>query len=309
MAIQLLRYPYKKILESDDYLQIDVVKYEAPGTDRQPGSLALNTSDQTYANLGDDKSKFILSVILPIPDNISDSNSAKWGAGEVGPLSAALTDVAVGGIQEGFPGAISRTTDILNLFKNSLNTGTGQAAIQAKMANLALRVALGTGAPDVLSRVGGIQFNQNIELLFSGVNLREPFVFTFDMTPRSEREAREIKEIIRSFKKYSAVSKGNDTGGAAGLFLKAPQVFRVRYMSGGKNHPFLNKFKICALQQITTNYTASGTYAIYPDATPVHMNMTLVFQELTPIYYEDYLTQNEPEGIPKGSDDGIGVGF
>ena len=309
MAIKLLRYPFKKIRDSDDYLQIDVVEYKAPGTDRQPGSLALNTSDQTYANLGDNKLQFLLSVILPIPDNISDSNSAKWGAGEVGPLSAAIADVAVGGMQEGFPGAASRTTDILKLLKESLNTGIGQAAIQAKIANIAVRVLQPNGAPDLLSRAGGIQFNQNIELLFSGVSLREPFVFTFDMAPRSEREAREIKDIIRSFKKYSAVSKGNDTGGAAGLFLKAPQVFRVRYMSGGKKHPFLNKFKICALQQITTNYTASGTYATYPDATPVNMNMTLVFQELTPIYYEDYLTQNEPEGIPKGSDDGIGVGF
>jgi hypothetical protein len=60
-------------------------------------------------------------------------------------------------------------------------------------------------------------------------------------------------------------------------------------MSGGKPHPFLNQFKICALNAMSVNYTASGTYATYSDATPVHMQMTLTFQELTPIYREDYI--------------------
>ena len=82
-----------------------------------------------------------------------------------------------------------------------------------------------------------------------------------------------------------------ETGAAAGLFLKSPSVFRLKYMSGGQPHPYLNTFKICALTGTTVNYTASGTYATYSDATPVHMNMTLQFQELTPIYHEDYVDQ------------------
>ena len=60
-------------------------------------------------------------------------------------------------------------------------------------------------------------------------------------------------------------------------------------MSGGKPHPYLNVFKICALTGMTVNYTGSGTYATYSDATPVHMQMGLIFQELTPIYREDYV--------------------
>ena len=63
-------------------------------------------------------------------------------------------------------------------------------------------------------------------------------------------------------------------------------------MSGGKSHPFLNQFKICALTNMSVNYTGSGTYATYSDATPVHMVMTLAFQELTPIYNEDYVNKD-----------------
>jgi hypothetical protein len=43
---------------------------------------------------------------------------------------------------------------------------------------------------------------------------------------------------------------------------------------------------------MSVNYTGSGTYATYSDATPVHMVMTLTFQELTPIYREDYVESN-----------------
>ena len=59
-------------------------------------------------------------------------------------------------------------------------------------------------------------------------------------------------------------------------------------MKGGDAHPFLNAFKACALSNMTVNYSASGTYATYDDGTPVHMNMSLKFQELNPIYAEDY---------------------
>jgi len=46
------------------------------------------------------------------------------------------------------------------------------------------------------------------------------------------------------------------------------------------------------LNTMSVNYTGSGTYATYSDATPVHMVMTLTFQELTPIYREDYVESN-----------------
>lgn len=297
----MLRYPYKKIESSDDYLQIDIVEYKAPGLATQSAtSFALNSSDQTYAS----KANIIETIFLPMPDGIEDSNVAKWGDGSMGPTEAGLANIATRGITD--------PSKIVEELKNTgtkiagaLNSGIGQQAVMLGTISAAIqRFKGGESGQNYLERGAGITFNQNIELLFSGVELREGFSFSFDMVPRSEKEADEIKKIIRSFKKYSSVRKGSDLGGAAGLFLKAPQVFRIRYMSGGKPHPFLHKFKICALLSMSVNYTGSGTYATYADATPVHMRLTLSFQELTPIYYEDYLTRDE-----NGSDDGIGVGY
>ena len=63
-------------------------------------------------------------------------------------------------------------------------------------------------------------------------------------------------------------------------------------MNGKNPHPFLHQFKICALTTMSVEYTASGTYATYSDATPVHMKMNLSFNELTPIYREDYANKD-----------------
>ena len=39
---------------------------------------------------------------------------------------------------------------------------------------------------------------------------------------------------------------------------------------------------------MNVNYSADGVHATYHDETPVSMTMDLSFQELTPVYNEDY---------------------
>ena len=46
---------------------------------------------------------------------------------------------------------------------------------------------------------------------------------------------------------------------------------------------------------MSVNYTGSGQYSTFSDTTPVHMILTLQFQELSPIYAEDY--ENIAEGV------------
>lgn len=127
--------------------------------------------------------------------------------------------------------------------------------------------------------------------------MRPAFNFTFDMVPRDNKESAVIKTIIRTFKKNMTPQKGTPDQNGGGLFVSAPNVFKLEYMSGGRQHPFLHTFKPCALTQMSVNYNGSRQYATYADATPVHMQLTLQFQELSPIYAEDY----------KSTD--IGVGY
>jgi hypothetical protein len=291
MVTKTFRYPLKNIDASDDYLQIESLDYVPPGLNLSATSFAQNSSD----DVGYGKKTIRGTVILPIPEGIQDSNSAGWGEGKMGPFQAAALGAGMDVVSGGNL-VTSATKAVENLFKKATaasQTAIGQDALQTFFASEATKALLGgSDFNQNLSRATGAVFNSNTELLFSGVSLRSGFSFSFDLVPRSKKESDEIKDIIRFFKSESAAQKGAAGGDAAGLFLKSPSVFRLRYMSGGKPHPFLNQFKICALNAMSVNYTASGTYATYSDATPVHMQMTLTFQELTPIYREDYVESN-----------------
>lgn len=295
------RYPLTKLTTSDDYLKITFLEYKAPGLGYSPGTLSLRSSDDVYANVGDtnDKPKVWGTVILPIPDDIKDSNSVSWGQGSMGPLQAAAAAVGEGLLSSrNFEDIKSNVAAGLEKFLGAASSGTTQRMTKGAIVGLMANILSGknTETSEFTSRFAGAVFNSNIELLFSGITLRQPFTFAYDIVPRSEREAAEVKNIIKKFKIHSAAKKGTVAEGAAGLFLKAPEVFKIEYMSGGSPHPYLNRFKMCALMNITVNYTGSGTYATYSDATPVHMIMALTFRELTPIYAEDYETGTGSQG-------------
>ena len=289
------RYPLKNIDKSDDFLKIQSFEYVPPGLNLSLNTFAQGSSDDRVESGGYGPKKIRGTVILPIPEGIQDSNQVSWGGGQMDPLQTATLGAAmkIVGENELVAGTASAVTELFNKLRAASQTALGQNTTQTFFATEATKALTGSGDfQQNLSRQSGTVFNSNIELLFSGVSLRAGFSFDFNMIPRSKKESDQIKDIIRFFKSEMAAKKGAETGAAAGLFIKSPSVFKLQYMSGGKSHPFLNQFKICALTNMTVNYTGSGTYATYSDATPVHMVMTLAFQELTPIYNEDYVNKD-----------------
>ena len=82
----------------------------------------------------------------------------------------------------------------------------------------------------LLGRATGEILNQNLELLFDSVNLRSfPFAVTF--SPRNQKEALRVKHIIRALKSSMAAKKQKSEG-QGGIFLKAPDVFHLKYLFG-----------------------------------------------------------------------------
>lgn len=279
-----IRYPLKKLLSSDDYVQIDIYRY-APG--------GLNFANNFRLPSGGTAGTLEQSIILPMPQTLPDNNqSAQWGKNELGPLEIAAAGAFMNTMDSSnpFKGLYDSIVQLGTDFASAAQTGVGQGAIMSSIVAAAIKQAtLGQGdVGTYLSRSGGITFNQNVELLFTGVDLRPAFAFTFDMVPRSAEETQAIKTIIKLLKRAMSPSRGASGGAGAGLFITAPRVFNVKYKSGINDHPFLNKFKTCALQTMSVDFTPDGTYATYTDATPVHIKLSLQFQELTPIFREDY---------------------
>jgi hypothetical protein len=294
----IYRYPLKRLENNTDYVKIDAYKYEPPGLNlltEGPFSFAQNSSDDTYRSIGSKKIEG--TVILPVPQSVpTNTQSTSWGEGKMGPGATTALGIAQGTLEgDNFFGDLGSSLVKAALgIKDATTTAVGQKTVQSFFASAAVGQLLGQDTfNDVLARQTGAVFNENIELLFRGLNLRAPFQFGFDLAPRDADEARQIRDMVVFLKKAMSARKGAENGGAAGLFLKAPNVFKVQYMSGGKPHPYLNKFKICALTDLALNFTGSNTYATYSDGTPVHMNLGMTFQELTPIYAQDYPERNE----------------
>jgi hypothetical protein len=283
-----LRYPLKKINASDDYLQILVVKYAPPGVQTSADNLIQKTSTQASSN---NLKSPLYQILLPMPQGIGDSNMVTWGDDSLNPIAAA----AAGGAVDAMKGNVKSLADFVKGMQNVATSGNGQSAVTSYMAAQAVNNFGGNiSGESILTRSTGKILNPNMELLFKGVQLRS-FNFSFNLAPRDEKEAASVKNIIRTFKKSMAPKTSSGTG--AGLFVDSPDIFQLEYKSGNKKHPFLNSFKPCALLNMAVDYTASGAYATYEDATPVHMKLTLSFQELNPIYYSDY------------ADSDIGVGY
>ena len=252
------------------------------------------------------KEHHIYYVELPIPQDVNDNNSVTWGDDTANILQLAGLAVAQKVLTQNPGQSFDEAKNALTqgIFDGAAgmikDEGVKQGIVAALTGKAFDTFGANINANSALGRATGMTLNSNLELLFDSVNLRS-FPFSMNFSPRSPEESMMVKHIIRAFKSSMAAKKGTKPGeaGQGGIFLRAPDVFQLRYLHRGKDHPFLNSFKHCALTGMQVNYTNAGTYASYEDGTPVSISMNLTFKELNPIYFEDYeeFSANDDKGV------------
>ena len=273
-----------------------------PFTGKEKPGLKFSTTDAN-SRMGNSPNRLMKYLIeLPIPQDLTDSNSITWGDDRVNAVELAGLAVAQNAMA-GNVGEAARTS--AQAAVTALQTGIEipglnadtQAAVQAALSGAAIG-ALGSNVSpqSVISRSTGQILNNNLELLFKGVNLRS-FPYSITFSPRGPTEANVVKQIIRRLKASMAPKAGEFNGSAQGIFIKSPDVFQLRFLKDDTDHPFLHAFKLCALTGMSVNYTNAGTYTSYEDGTPVNIRMSLTFKELNPIYHEDYQTDGAGPGV------------
>ena len=313
-ATGVLRYPYEAITEETDYLQLAVYSYDTSGYgtgNLTAGNNFVNQNVYSAQNIagGVNKNKVLGEggiIMLPMPSNIEDSNSVSYDGDTLNGIVAAglnaydtmTGDIVTQNQNNGGQIDIAGTLEKMggNLVKGAKGffeqVGDKELILKALSAQALNVFGANVSINSLLARSGGKILNPNMELLFNNVTLRT-FRFTFKMTPRDENEATAIKSIIRSLKKNMAAKRVGENNG---LFLKTPNIFELTYMKGNKKHPFLNRFKPCALSDMSVNYTGDNVYATYGDGTPVSMILNLTFKELVPVYEDDYTDSALDEG-------------
>lgn len=267
-----IRYPID-IDTNQDVVQFDMLEYRPSLSSATSGGLG------SIARPKVESATSIASAFLSIPGNIQDQNSASWGGGEMTPLQAEALKLAYNAISGGAKGVgdyLSQAKSNLELDGQELKTAiTGYFAGQAA----------GVGE-QALQRTSGAVFNPNLELLFNGPSLR-PFSFNFLLAPRSSDESEAAVDVIRFFKQGMSPIRSKSH-----LFLKSPNTFRIKYLHKNGEHRFLNKFKECALLSVGVNYTPNTNYATFRDGGMVAYQLTLSFQELEPVFNDDYKNDN-----------------
>ena len=317
----VLRYPLEAMTEHTDYLQIDIERYVPIGSNyvNAPGDDNRYVTGNSFTNRAGRRSAQGLStkplvndgtILLPIPSNLQDTNNVTYDASSMNGLQAVGASAVTQLFDEfakDIPGAITdanKRSELLSRMQvagmqkvRDVVSGVGNVETATQFFNKQLAAsAISLFGPQVtasqlLQRANGEIINPHMELLFNGPTLRN-FRFSFRLAPRNEREAEQVRLIIRAFKRNMAPKATGGTVGSGTWFLKTPNVFKLRYRSGRKNHPFLNKFKQCFMTDMQTTYTGEGVYSTYEDGTPVSMTLDVAFKEIQPIYDIDY--DNDP---------------
>ena len=266
------------------------------------GNIATSIAPETFKMINNgasdqlQKMSHIYYVELPIPQDVNDSNTVTWGDDSLNILQLAGLAVAQKALTQRPGQTFDEAKNLLTkgIFQASseFDEGTKQGIVAAVTGKAIDNLGGNISVNSAIGRATGMTLNSNLELLFDSVNLRT-FPFSINFSPRNADESMMVKHIIRAFKSSMAAKKGTSDVGQGGIFLRAPDVFQLRYLHRGTDHPFLNSFKHCALTGMTVNYTNAGTFASYSDGTPVSIQMNLTFKELNPIYFEDYLDFEE----------------
>ena len=314
-----LRYPYARIEDGMDFLKIQIASYTPPDLNlealinvgdskdnptgqgveitRGQGSFALTNATGSNTNVSENGGRVLKhpkhTIFLPIPRQIQDANSVTYDSSKLDPLEAAGSAIIKQGIEspsietvKGALEAIGKGVDLIGENTDAIASAIAGRAIGALGGNVTANALIARGSGAIL--------NPNLESLFQGVKLRQ-FPFTFEFFPRNPTEAEQVKMIIRVLKRSMSAKNNKDKGG--GVFIKQPDIFQLRYMKGASEHPFLNKFLPMHLTDMKINYAASGTYSTFYDGTPSHMSVSCSFQEVNPVYQEDF------------DDAGQGVGY
>lgn len=301
---KVLKYPQDLEENQQDTLQIIQYEYRSPNENIFNQDISTILQQGILRNSAV-KKQHLGKVILPIPNNPSDSNNVDWGTDDMNSLVTAATATAIkntppmlaglaagkglGALSNFLPGISGAAAELAGQAPEALlklgllmqgNNQITKAAIYSFILN---KYGFEVSPESILSRGLGVVPNSNLQLLFNNVKLRN-FTFSYMMSPRSKSEAEDVNMILRFFKQGMAARKqGNNN-----LFLGTPNVFKLEYKSGNDDIAGMNKFKICALTGFGVNYAPSGQWMAYEKGQPASVVMTMAFNELEPIFETDY---------------------
>jgi hypothetical protein len=184
------------------------------------------------------------TITLPIPANLTFTDGAAYENAELGMFANMFAPDTQGVEQD-------------------------QAAADGMSKEKGVRITT-----DLLTKVTGNRTraflgktpNPNTRALFKQVNLRT-FQVNYKMIPTSEREARNIKDIVNAFRSELYPESTGETDGDLEIAYLFPNRFRIRFYLGNREGRFEVEPKLldAYLTSMTTSYNSSSQ-AVFSEA-------------------------------------------
>lgn len=171
-------------------------------------------------------------------------------------------------------------------------TGAGGKDLAAMGTVKLASTLLPTEISGAFRSAGQVTTNPNTRVLFKSVNLRE-FAFAFKFLATSQKEAEEVKQIIKFFRtelypEDIDLQLGN--GNAISVGYRFPNKFRIDVLYDGND--VATKIKPCFLRDVSVTYNPTNQ-AMHSDGNFQEIEMSLAFQETKTLSRKDVEGEDE----------------
>jgi hypothetical protein len=166
-------------------------------------------------------------------------------------------------------------------------TGKGKELLETAAKSIADKFGAGGLVKSLLTlgehvgQAAGFALNPELLVLFRGIDRRR-FQYDFFFSPKSEREAYAVKNIIKAFRFHAAPEINKDYG----VFFVAPSTFDIEFMHRGVRNTNIHQVKTCVLTNYSVDYAPYG-WSTHTDGMPVQTRLSLTFEETQLLTKED----------------------
>jgi len=225
----------------------------------------------------------VVDMYFPLTMQFNDN--AQYDNAPLGALGAGV-EAALQGGQGALEAAISEAgksfTSIIDVATG--NDRLGETAFKLGAARAIDKVSMiSSGVANALTLQNRAIINPNMRALFRGVGLRE-FTFQFKMIARSQREAEEVRRIVKHFR--SEMYPDAYKVGSADIGFKFPNLFEITFTYNGVNNRNIPKIHLCYLRTVSTTVNPTGG-AMRRDGAPNEIDLTLSFVEYKTLTKKD----------------------
>ena len=241
------------------------------------------------------------SVSMPIPNNLTDTYNVKVGPYELGAIGATALDALGSSGRADMMRDVKAANDAANAASAGDMDAIGTAGSIFRLAS----AYMGRNLLDKLPGAGGIgtaidmrsgsTVNPHVALKFDGVDLKQ-HTFSWQLSPRSEEEARMLKDMFQFIK--ARMLPGYLFDGESSLsrgLLTYPNLVDIFFTGIDQNYFYY--FKPAMINTFTTDFTPQGL-ALNKGGRPSFINCTMTVTEA------QIHTRGDIEGLSRAAGDG-----